>query len=668
MIANDQRRADVKRALSDPWRLAELLGLTEGAKRQGSGLSVRCPSHGENNPSCSITAAPDGGIRVKCFACDFSGDALTLVAVVRGLDVGRDFPAVLAEAEKLAGIDGPAPPPVRRPQLAAVPAAAPDLGAEWAALEPVGPEAWDYLRGRGLEEAADFCRTAPSHGPLAACAAGIAVALRDQAGRIVAIQARNLGEGKAHDFRVWGSAGSGCFGEPHRVAEVATVVVCEGLTDTLAAQLSFAAGKSLAVVGIAGVAAKDQLLALPWKGRRALIATDADDAGDTAAKAIAEAIEKQGGRPIRLRPERHKDLAAMRAAGVDLLAFARTAASRSQGFQSFATRIEGEREKRMADAGRALSWGITFLDVITGGIVPRDNILLGAESGMGKTEAATIAALTNAAAGKRVHYFALEPEHLEVERRIKFKYLARVVGAMGINIDFQDWSQGKIDRITGPHEAAADRALAAMYANLHTFYRSERKGPFTAADFDRMARAVTDETDLIILDHVHYFDEGDDTNRSQKRAAMEIRDLAIQTGRPVIQIAHLRKMKSSQVRKAPRLVPERDDFEGSSHLFKPVKRAILLAPAFGAKKSVPWVWPTYIALVKNTYGQVRCRYVGMVGFNARHNAYEEGFVLGTLQKNGEQFAPVAREDLPPWARYEEPQQEMPTATDEEEEA
>ncbi len=670
--ADDRRQVEeVKRALSDPQRLAEALGIAEGSKRQARGILVRCPKHAENNPSCSITTGDDGGIGVRCFAgCDFGGakgggDVLHLIAAVRGLDPSREFAEVLAEAAGMAGIDIGRAAPAPRPVLAAVPAAQPapaDLSAEWARLGQLDADGWDFLRDRELDDAASMCRAAPTSGPLAAVSPGIAVALRDSTGRVVGIQARNLIVGKGHDFRVHGASAAGLFGDPVGASAAQTVVICEGLTDTLAATIGFAVGKSMAVVGIAGVKAADALRGLEWKGKRALVAMDADEAGDAAAKSIGEMVDKAGGRAVRLRPEGHKDLAAMRAAGVDLLAFARSAAGRAMGFLTFGERVEGERARRMADAGKALSYGVPYLNALTGGIVPRDVVLLGAESGLGKTELATIIAMCASAAGRRVHYFALEPEPLEVERRIKFKLLVQLVGQArpGVHLGFQDWMFGKLDHLTRDFEAEADRILADRFRTLNTFYRHSRGGPFTAEDFGRMARGLEDESDLIVLDHVHYFDDDGDANRSQKRNAMSFRDLAIQTGRPQVQIAHLRK-KSSQVRKAPRLVPERDDFEGSSHLFKPVKRAIILAPAFNEKRPVPWVWPTYLALVKNTFDSTRCRYVGLVGFNARKNAYEESFLLGQLKQNGEKFAVVEPEDLPYWANQSDnqPQQEIP---------
>ena len=89
--------------LNDPRELCAALGL--GAERkdrqhQASGWTVRCPVHG--GVSCSVTRAADGLVRVKCFGCDFSGNALHLVAAARGLSTRTGFKDVLREAAEIA--------------------------------------------------------------------------------------------------------------------------------------------------------------------------------------------------------------------------------------------------------------------------------------------------------------------------------------------------------------------------------------------------------------------------------------------------------------------------------------------------------------------------------------------------------------------------------------
>jgi len=104
MALTDHAR-EVRSLLADPGRLCAGLGLDRGALRQASGLLICCPVHGDRNPSCSVTNGPDGTIRVKCFACDWRGDALHLIGAVRGLDthLADQFREIMAEGATIGG-------------------------------------------------------------------------------------------------------------------------------------------------------------------------------------------------------------------------------------------------------------------------------------------------------------------------------------------------------------------------------------------------------------------------------------------------------------------------------------------------------------------------------------------------------------------------------------
>lgn len=95
---------EIRTRLADPFTVAAVLGLTDGLRRRGRNVSVRCPAHAERNASCSLTVGADGGLRCRCFSCGWSGDVLTLVAEVHGLSIRADFRGVLERAADLAGV------------------------------------------------------------------------------------------------------------------------------------------------------------------------------------------------------------------------------------------------------------------------------------------------------------------------------------------------------------------------------------------------------------------------------------------------------------------------------------------------------------------------------------------------------------------------------------
>ncbi len=161
---------EIKYALGDARRVCEQLGLLADRrawKVQTGGVIVRCPVHDENTPSCSVQSR--GGLLLwHCHGCGASGDALSLVAAVRGLTLaGSDFRAVLLEAAELAGLhaiareletgestDRPAyVPPVRATEPERV---YPDAGDVAAILDGAGmcaesPEVSAWLTSRALD-------------------------------------------------------------------------------------------------------------------------------------------------------------------------------------------------------------------------------------------------------------------------------------------------------------------------------------------------------------------------------------------------------------------------------------------------------------------------------------------------------------------------------------
>lgn len=186
-------------------RFVRELGVRNVVRQNRRAVRVPCPVHGGKDPNCDV-AERDGRIVFACFSgCGGEGgDALAFVAAVRGLDVRRDFRAVLAEGARLAGLHsladelegrgGPhdrrsAPGPnvgtggarrlnvqaPERPDAQASERPYPPEGevlALWAACVPVpdSPEASAYLEARALDplevEARDLARALPVAGEL----------------------------------------------------------------------------------------------------------------------------------------------------------------------------------------------------------------------------------------------------------------------------------------------------------------------------------------------------------------------------------------------------------------------------------------------------------------------------------------------------------------------
>lgn len=319
-------------------------------------------------------------------------------------------------------------------------------------------------------------------------------------------------------------------------------------------------------------------------------------------------------------------------------------------FKSSGERIGDERRKRVELGGRVLTFGVKFLDAALGGIFPNDLVILGAKTGRGKTALATRIALRNARNGKRVHYFALEAEEDEIERRMKFSLLSeyfrdRKNWDVVKQLNYLDWYSGSVDHLTRDVEPLIDDLIADELKTLKTFYRSS---DFYAEHFEQLTKEVQAETDLLILDHLHYVDTDDaNENAGYKRIVKKIRDTALDAGKPVVVIAHLRKSSGNRMADP---VPGIEDFHGTSDVPKIATKAIIIAPApqvEGAEHD-PDFCPTYIAPVKCRADGSRTRYVGKCMFDVRRGTYAEAFELGQI--DGTEYRPVEAAYMPKWAK------------------
>src|SRR3954469_17207692 len=100
-----------------------------------------------------------------------------------------------------------------------------------------------------------------------------------------------------------------------------------------------------------------------------------------------------------------------------------------------------EREERQRHAKARLRFHVSFLDDCIRGILPNDLVLLGAPSGVGKTDLALHIATSNAREGKRVTYLALEAEPRELERRTKFRIMSELAWAQATDAQRRELSE-----------------------------------------------------------------------------------------------------------------------------------------------------------------------------------------------------------------------------------
>lgn len=293
-----------------------------------------------------------------------------------------------------------------------------------------------------------------------------------------------------------------------------------------------------------------------------------------------------------------------------------------------------------------LSFGVEYLNRALKGIRKNDLILLGGESGTGKTELAVTIAENNP--DKHIIFYALEAEKDEVYNRLLFKICKKLYYQhTGQNDVFYDlWLIGYDRHKTLDFERRAIEILKSKYGNLRIFERT--KEGFGVAEL-QMSLYNSEPVDLIIIDHLHYFDtHREDENKAYKDIVKALRDMVLINNIPMILIAHLRKKGQFQ----KRIIPGMDDFHGSSDIFKIATKVITLAPTSELESCKSYLFPTLFRVCKNRINGAATRYIGVHDFDIRTNSYvKDYFNICRLSKNGESLESIDSINSPEFLKY-----------------
>ena len=305
--------------------------------------------------------------------------------------------------------------------------------------------------------------------------------------------------------------------------------------------------------------------------------------------------------------------------------------------------------KRINSRGQGLRFGVDFIDDALRGIRPDDLILLGAPSGVGKTQLCCNIALANLEDGKRVHYIALEASEFEIDRRLKYPLVAERYFAdparprLTTKLNYPDWLMGLYADELMPYENDAAEYFEKAYSSLFVHYKGDK---FGVHELTKAVLSVSDETDLIIIDHVHYFDFDDDNeNRAMKEIAKTVRALAIEEQKPIVLVAHLRKRD----RQNDSLCADMEEFHGSSDLFKIATKVITFSTG---KITSEGTYETFFRIPKNRLDGGVTRFMAREFFSPKKSGYERGrYQLGWAeQKRSKGFEAVDHSLWPDWAR------------------
>lgn len=333
---------------------------------------------------------------------------------------------------------------------------------------------------------------------------------------------------------------------------------------------------------------------------------------------------------------------------------------------SFSDAFKQEEDARLnIDHKNLCTYGIKVLDDPLIAITKNELVIIGADSGIGKSTLVLDIARYNAKRGKKVALFYLEGGHMEAIQRMKWKDICELYyrerGKFEFkDMDFRKWMLNMTD-LTDLSAKVYDTNKDIYKDNLFLY-------PISAGfKIDELLTSLLDfhtltdtkfgvfqkegvyNLDLIIIDHLQYFSLDRDDNEITEitKIIREVKKISDHHNIPVILVSHLRKKGKD------RGLPDQEDFYGSSNIPKIATTAIVIAPDTKEDDIHNNIFPTYFRVVKSRIG-LRANYAMRCNFNLNTREYEDEYEIFRLDGLGNIMPKLEPHELPKWASKELP--------------
>jgi putative DNA primase/helicase len=266
----------------------EVLRRLSSVRASGSEYIARCPAHDDKNPSLSVREGTHGQALLFCFAgCSYDG----IIAALGGSRNLLPDTAVASFTPHVSGGES------YEPSRAAIKL--------WHAAHPAaGTAAETYLRKRGITmPIPKVIRFASLRHPIGVELAAMVAAVENVAGQVVAIHRTFLkaeGSGKAELEPKRMALGPIRGGAVRLASATKAVVVAEGI-ETALSVLQATGRPTWAALGAQQLAA----IEIPPGIEEVIIAADADDPGEHAARQAAQEFLRKGLRVKIAMPSEH---------------------------------------------------------------------------------------------------------------------------------------------------------------------------------------------------------------------------------------------------------------------------------------------------------------------------------------------------------------------------
>lgn len=301
------------------------------------------------------------------------------------------------------------------------------------------------------------------------------------------------------------------------------------------------------------------------------------------------------------------------------------------------------------------TYGVQALDDALFRIGKNELVVIGAETGMGKSTLSLSIAQHNAKQGKRVAIYYLEGGHLEAIRRMKWKDITKMYfqnyRLPRADINFKQWMYNYRQAETLIDiEAKVNKEYEEKYKENLYFYPTTKEFTIerflmSLLDFHELF-ATSLDLDLIIIDHLQYFSLANTENEITEitKILREVKHITEYYNTPVILISHLRKRGKNSG------LPNHEDFYGSGSIAKISTTAITIAPDSEKDNLASNIYPTFLRVVKSRVG-VRPNYAFLVNFDFKTSTYEKNYEIYRINEMGQPAStPIPFDELPKWAR------------------
>lgn len=293
---------------------------------------------------------------------------------------------------------------------------------------------------------------------------------------------------------------------------------------------------------------------------------------------------------------------------------------------------------------------IKYLEDALLGVGKSELVVIGADTGIGKTTLVNDIAFLNAKAGKNVYLFSLEGDRYEVaqrERYKKFIEMVQVSGRKDIDLSYRKFIMHQHGFEMDKEFMELDKLIKQEYENLHVY---KREDVLTMDLFAAHLDLIHADAELVIIDHLQYFDFMSQNEHAEITEIMKrIQTLKNKYRLPIILVSHLRKSAKD------RIFPDNNDFHGSSNIAKQADTCIILSHVNFDDEDFQHqigkeIYKTGIRITKARTG-ISQRLIGVIDFNMKTRKYSENYQLALAMPLG--VVPLEEEHYPKWAKKEE---------------